>query len=140
MGRAVSDYLIYLPLLLIALGTLLQLYIHLAARRMRGRDISAQPGMEALDTLCPDWRERPRLLLYFSSAYCGPCQAMMPVIDGLVSEGAALLKLDALEQGELATTLGARGAPAFVLLEQGKVARVHLGSLSEAALRRLVAG
>ena len=138
MGRAVSEYLIYLPFVLIAAGTLLQLYIHLSARRMRGRDLSVQPGMSALDKLCPDWRERPRLLLYFSSAYCGPCKSMAPSIDALAKESGAIFKLDAIEHGNLATVLGARGAPAFVLLEQGKVARVHLGSLSEGALRKML--
>jgi thioredoxin 1 len=132
------DYLIYLPFLLIGAGTLLQIYIHVSARRMRGQSLQELPGMAVLDERLADWREHPRLLLYFSSAYCGPCKAMAPMIEGLAAETGALLKLDAIADGELATTLGARGAPAFVLLERGTIAKVHLGSLSEGALRKML--
>ena len=53
----------------------------------------------------------------------------------LTAELGNLVKLDALEHGELATRLHARGAPAFVFVEQGRIAGVHLGSLTEARLR-----
>ncbi|MFU8838587.1 MAG: thioredoxin family protein [Thiohalomonadaceae bacterium] len=133
-----SDYLIYLPFVLIAAGTLLQVYLHLSARRMRGKELHGEVGFDELDHLLPDWRERTPLLLYFSSAYCAPCKAMAPSIDALAAQTGAVLKLDAIAHGELATRLGARGAPAFVLLEQGRVARVHLGSLSPGALRKML--
>lgn len=133
-----SDYLIYLPFVLIAAGTLLQIYLHLSARRMRGQSLREDAQMTVLDARMPDWRERHRLLLYFSSAYCAPCKAMAPSIDALANETGAVLKLDAIADGELASRLGARGAPAFVLLEQGRVAKVHLGSLSPGALRKML--
>jgi hypothetical protein len=60
---------------------------------------------------------------------------MAPMAERLTAELGNLVKLDALEHGELATRLHARGAPAFVFVKQGKITGVHLGSLTEARLR-----
>lgn len=120
----------YIPLVLIALLTLLQLYIRFSARFMRGKPLPELDGVVSEELL-----KRDKLVLYFSSAYCQPCKEMAPMIERLAAESGNLVKLDALEHGELATRLHARGAPAFVFIEQGKVAGVHLGSLSEARLR-----
>ena len=120
----------YLPFLLIGLLTLLQLWMRLSARRMRGRRID---GLE--EYLSARQLNADHVIIYFSSGYCQPCQQLAPLIERLISEGGEIVKLDAIEQGALATRLGARGAPAFVMLEQGVVTKVHLGSLTEAQLR-----
>ena len=128
-----SDNLKYLPFVLIGLMTLLQLFIRFSARRMRGRTIA-----EFGDLLDNAWLEKERLVLYFSSAYCQPCKAMAPMIERLANETGNLVKLDAIEHGELASKLGARGAPAFVQLEGGSIVKVHLGSLNEPRLRGML--
>jgi thioredoxin 1 len=120
----------YIPLVLIALLTLLQLYIRFSARFMKGKALPALEGVIDASLL-----SRDKLVLYFSSEYCQPCKEMAPMINALADELGNLVKLDALEHGELATQLHARGAPAFVFVEQGKVAGVHLGSQTETQLR-----
>ncbi len=128
-----SDNLKYLPFVLIGLITLLQLFIYFSARRMRGRQLSDLDGL-----LDAQWLDKKRLVIYFSSAYCGPCKAMKPLIDKLAEEFDNLARFDAIEHGELASHLGVRAAPAFVQVEQGKVVKVHLGTLSEAKLRQML--
>lgn len=128
-----SDNLKYLPFVLIGLITLMQLFIHISARRMRGRSLS---GLEGL--LDAEWLHKERALLYFSSPYCGPCKAMAPLIDKLAAEHGNLAKFDAHEHDELARQLGVRAAPTFVQLERGRVVKVHLGALSEGRLRKLL--
>jgi thioredoxin 1 len=128
-----SDYLKYLPFVLIGVITLIQLYVQLSARRMRGRSLS---GLGEL--LEPHWLEKEKLVLYFSSAYCAPCKAMAPMIDRLAGESGNILKLDAIKHGDLASRLGARGAPAFVQVARGKVVKIHLGALTEAKLRQML--
>lgn len=128
-----SEYLKYLPFVLIGLLTLLQLFIRLSARRMRGHSVSELDGL-----VDERWLQEKKLVLYFSSAYCQPCKAMAPMIDKLSVETGNLVKLDAIKHGELATRLGARGAPAFVQLAQGTIVKVHLGSLTEARLRQML--
>jgi thioredoxin-like negative regulator of GroEL len=120
----------YIPLVLIALMTLLQIYIRFSARFMKGKPLPELQGVVDESLL-----QRDKLVLYFSSEYCQPCKEMAPMISKLTTELGNLVKLDALEHGELATRLHARGAPAFVFVEQGKVAGVHLGALTEARLR-----
>ncbi len=120
----------YIPLVLIALMTLLQIYIRFSARFMKGKPLPELHGVVDESLL-----KRDKLVIYFSSAYCHPCKEMSPMINQLATELGNLVKLDAMEHGELATRLHARGAPAFVFVEQGKVAGVHLGALTEARLR-----
>ncbi len=128
-----TDNLKYLPFVLIGAITLLQLYIHISARRVRGRKLSALEG-----GLTREWLDKEKMVIYFSSAYCAPCKAMAPLIDKLNEESGNILKLDAIEHGELAGRLGARGAPAFVAVAKGRVVKVHLGSLTEAKLRQML--
>lgn len=128
-----SDYLKYLPFVLIGLITLMQLFIFFSARRMRGRPLSELDGL-----LDMQWLQKDKLVIYFSSAYCGPCKSMKPMIEKLAQEFDNLARFDAIEHGELASRLGARAAPAFVQVEQGRVVKVHLGSLSEAKLRQML--
>lgn len=120
----------YIPLVLIALLTLLQLYIRFSARFMKGKALPELHGLIDESLL-----RRDKLVLYFSSEYCQPCKGMAPMIERLAAELGNLVKLDALEHGELATQLHARGAPAFVFIEQGRVQGVHLGTMNEARLR-----
>lgn len=120
----------YIPLVLIGVMTLLQLYIRLSAHFMKGKSLPELQGVVDESLL-----KRDKLVLYFSSAYCHPCQEMAPMIERLADELGNLVKLDAIEQGELATKLHARGAPAFVFVERGKVAGVHLGAMTETRLR-----
>jgi thioredoxin 1 len=120
----------YIPLVLIALMTLLQLYIRFSARFMKGRLLPELRGVVDEELL-----NKNKLVLYFTSAYCHPCKEMAPMIERLSSELGNVVKLDALEHGDLATSLHARGAPAFVFIEAGHIAGVHLGALSEARLR-----
>lgn len=128
-----SDYLIYLPFVLIGAITLMQLFIFFSARRMRGHTLTEMDGL-----LERKWLEKDRALLYFSSAYCGPCKTMAPLIDKLTNEYDNLVKFDAIEHAGLAKALGVRAAPTFVQLEKGKVVKVHLGTLSEGKLRQLL--
>ncbi len=121
----------YIPLVLIALMTLLQLYVRFSARFMKGKALPELSGVVD-DSLL----SRDKLALYFSSEYCQPCKEMAPMINALSAELGNIVKLDALKHGTLATKLHARGAPAFVFVEQGKVAGVHLGALTEMQLRK----
>lgn len=123
----------YIPLALIALLTLLQIYIRFSARFMKGKALPQLVGVVDESLLA-----RGKFVIYFSSAYCQPCREMAPMIDRLGKETGGLVKLDAMAHGELATSLRARGAPAFVAVENGKVAAVHLGAMSEARLRTLL--
>jgi len=121
-----EDYTKYIPLVIIGLLTLMQILMRLSSRMVRGKPISSLKGV-ATD----EQQKMDRVIVYFTSGYCGPCKAMAPMINKISEQTGAIIKLDALEHGELATEMGARGAPAFVLLVKGVIDRVHLGALTE---------
>jgi thiol-disulfide isomerase/thioredoxin len=127
-----AEYSKYIPLIIIALMTLLQIYIRFSSRRAKGTDVAWLSSY-----IDPVKLEQPRLLLYFSSEYCQPCKTLAPQIALLIEKGGNIVKLDSITDGELATKLGARGAPAFVDIRNGIVHQVHLGALSPAKLESI---
>ncbi len=127
-----SEYSKYIPLIIIGLMTLLQIYIRFSSKRAKGTEVAWLSSY-----LAPEALNQPRLLLYFSSEYCQPCKTLAPVINTLIEKGGNIVKLDAISDGELATKLGARGAPAFVDIREGIVHQVHLGALSPAKLEKI---
>ncbi len=128
-----EDYSKYIPLIIIALLTLMQIFMRLSSRAARGKKVSA------LDLIATAKQQQmERIIIYFTSSYCGPCKTMAPMIKTISDETGAIIKLDALEHGDLATEMGARGAPAFVLVENGIINRVHLGALTEKRIKEML--
>ncbi|MCW8826997.1 MAG: thioredoxin family protein [Gammaproteobacteria bacterium] len=128
-----EDYSKYIPLVIIALLTVMQIVMRLSSRLARGKKVSALEGIASKEQL-----QMERLVIYFTSGFCGPCKTMAPMIDSLMNETGAIIKLDALEYGEMATEMGARGAPAFVLVENGVINKVHLGALTEKRIKEML--
>ncbi len=128
-----EDYSKYIPLLLIGFMTLMQIFMRLSSRWARGKKV---PKFDSITT--PEQRDMARVLIYFTSGFCAPCKAMAPMIQTISDESGAIIKLDALEYGEIATEMGARGAPAFVLVENGIIQKVHLGALTQKRIKEML--
>ena len=128
-----EDYTKYIPLVIIGLLTLMQIFMRLSTRLVRGKKVSIVDGIAT-----PEQQKMDRLIIYFTSGFCGPCKTMAPMIEKLSIETGAIIKLDALEYGDMATEMGARGAPAFVLLENSVINRVHLGALTEKRIKEML--
>lgn len=128
-----EDYSKYIPLVLIGFLTLMQIFMRLSSRLARGKTVK---GFDSITTL--EQRQMERVIIYFTSGFCAPCKAMAPMIQTIADETGAIIKLDALEYGEMATEMGARGAPAFVLVENGIIEKVHLGALTEKRIKEML--
>lgn len=128
-----EDYTKYIPLIIIGLLTLMQIYMRLSTRLVRGKKVSKLDGITTAEQ-----QKMERLVIYFTSGFCGPCKTMASMIDKISTETGAIVKLDALEHGDLATEMGARGAPAFVLLTNGVIEKVHLGALTEKRIKEML--
>lgn len=59
-------------------------------------------------------------LLDFSAAWCGPCKAMVPVVDQLDREGIAVTRIDIDRDRETAARFGVQVVPTFIIVERGK--------------------
>jgi thioredoxin len=85
-------------------------------------------------------KERP-VLADFSATWCGPCKAMLPIVERLAARfdgQAEVVKVDIDQASELALAHGVRSVPTFLLFVNGQVAERIVGSTSESALATLI--
>ncbi|MXV61938.1 thioredoxin [Natronorubrum sp. JWXQ-INN-674] len=81
------------------------------------------------------------VLVDFYADWCGPCQMLEPVLDGLAAETEAVIaKVDVDEHQQLAGSYGVRGVPTLVLYADGNQAEQHTGALPADRLRDLIEG
>jgi thiol-disulfide isomerase/thioredoxin len=98
----------------------------------------------ALSALASSSVANDAILLEFSSAQCGPCLAMKPVVSELIARGVPVRQVDVSKEAHLARRFGIRSTPTYVVLRDGKEVTRLLGvqSVSElsAALNQSAAG
>lgn len=67
-----------------------------------------------------DVRASEAVLVEFTSANCGPCQAMQPVVRQLTAAGVAVRTVDVDREPDLARRYGVRQTPTFLVVAGGK--------------------
>jgi thioredoxin 1 len=63
-------------------------------------------------------------LVDFYATWCGPCQAMMPVLDQLknkMGNEVRILKIDVDKNPDISDKFKVRGVPTFVLFKAGEI-------------------
>jgi thioredoxin 1 len=80
----------------------------------------------------------PKAVLKFWAPWCGPCKALNPLVDKVAQDQAdvAFYSVDIDQEPALAQRFGVRAVPTLVGLQAGGTAFVHVGLLSEGALRQ----
>lgn len=82
-------------------------------------------------------RTKP-VLVDFSAGWCGPCQALAPVLEAVAADEALRLdvvKLDVDANPETATRYAIRGLPTLLLFKGGAPVASHVGLLPKARLK-----
>lgn len=78
-------------------------------------------------------------IIYFSAAWCPPCNMMKPMINELISDGLNIEKIDVDENGELAGKFQVRGIPTMVHVDsEGKELSRLVGGQSATTLTNLL--
>lgn len=80
------------------------------------------------------------VLVDFYADWCGPCQAMKPVVHELASElngKLQVVEINVDQQPAAAQEYNVHGIPCFVLLKNGKEAGRQVGGSPKAVLRQL---
>ncbi|MCC9643500.1 trypsin-like peptidase domain-containing protein [Rhodopirellula sp. JC740] len=67
------------------------------------------------------------ILLEFSSAQCGPCQAMKPVVSELIARGVPVRQVDVQSEPHLTRRFGIRSTPTYIVLREGNEVTRLLG-------------
>jgi len=78
--------------------------------------------------------ESPRpTVVDFSAAWCGPCRAIAPVIEGLANDYAdrvTVATVDIDDNPRLAAQYGVRSVPTVMLFANGDIKRIYVGARS----------
>ncbi|WP_336325418.1 thioredoxin [Halovenus sp. HT40] len=79
------------------------------------------------------------VLTDFYADWCGPCQALEPIVETVAEETeATVAKVDVDANQQLAATYGVRGVPTLVLFADGEQVEEVVGLTAEQQLRDLV--
>jgi thioredoxin 1 len=84
--------------------------------------------------------DTPTLVDFFAT-WCGPCQAMSPVLDKSKTEMGShvrVLKIDVDKNQEVAAKFKVRGVPTFVLFKKGEILWRQSGGMDLATLKNKI--
>ena len=74
------------------------------------------------------------VLIDFWATWCGPCRAMIPIVEKIAEENNGKIKVCKVnvdEESELASKFGIMSIPTFVAIRSGKVIGTTLGVQSK---------
>ena len=106
-----------------------------------GQSIDEPLHIDGEDHLESVVAEHEVVLVDFYADWCGPCQMLEPVLEGLASETEAVIaKVDVDQLKQLAAAYGVRGVPTLALFADGEQVEQHTGALPADRLRDLIEG
>lgn len=81
------------------------------------------------------------VLVDFYADWCGPCQAMTPVLKDFsteMGEKVKVIKINVDTNSAVASTFHVRGIPTFIVFKKGEVVARQSGMMPLSALRSMV--
>ena len=78
-------------------------------------------------------------LVDFSTSWCPPCRALLPVLQRLAAEGVAVLTIDAEKNQELSERFEVRAFPTVIAFRDGREHKRLVGLTTREKLLQLLA-
>jgi thioredoxin 1 len=128
----------WLIILLIALLLVLTVVKLRLLRRAGRQEESVAPPLN--DVLPDGVAAQRRMLFYFYSEHCVLCRSVTPLIEELHRHGDEVVKVDVRRHPVTARRFGIRRTPSLVLVDSGRIAKVHAGAIDKATLRQFSEG
>ncbi len=131
-----------LILLLVSLLVLLLLLVGMKLRTsLKRAGVAHKDPLPALYEVLPDGISvRPRMLLYFYSEHCAACRVVTPLVEALYHRDEGVVKLDVRRHLLTARHFGIKSTPSLVLIEHGRIAGVHVGTINQVNLQQFYEG
>jgi len=86
-------------------------------------------------------KNHPTIVVDFFATWCGPCQAMSPILQEVVRETsgqAKVIKIDVDKNSSLATQLNIQSVPTLMIYHHGELQWRHSGMYSSDGLVQLI--
>jgi len=80
-------------------------------------------------------------LIQFSAVWCGPCQAMTPIVKQVaisVKDKATIINIDVDKNQSVASKYQVRSVPTFALFKNGEITWRQSGMLSASQLKSVI--
>ncbi|ANJ66437.1 hypothetical protein A9404_02735 [Halothiobacillus diazotrophicus] len=123
------------PAVLLALVLLILLGQWIMVRHAKSMRGNPAP-QELIELLATDEPGRSDGLFFFESPNCGACHRMAPIVDNLAQlHSLPLYHLNVQTQQGLARILRIMGTPTTLLVHDGLIVDVIVGTISESSLR-----
>ena len=93
--------------------------------------------IDAKDKTFVNDTEKGLVLVDFYDTWCGPCRAMMPIVETL-KDKIKIVRVDVDACPETAQKYGVMSIPTFMLMEDGKALKTQVGAMPEEVLSSFI--
>ncbi len=104
-----------------------------AAKKHQGEQVPQLEGSMAERITAYD-----KVVLYFTSASCGVCKPVTPIVEQFEQEGKSIIKIDIGEHMAVARAYHIKATPTWVVVENGVLSEIYLGARNKKGIEALL--